>query len=92
MRLGISSWSYHRTIETGKLDQIGWIEKSAKELKLDGVEILDIHFPQTDEKYLRNLKKLCTDLRLDIYILSATSNFGKATDEERREELKKLKN
>ncbi|HAM39329.1 MAG TPA: hypothetical protein DCP53_08070 [Elusimicrobia bacterium] len=91
MRLGISSWSYHRTIEANKIDQIGWIEKTAKELKLDGVELLDVHFPSTDEKYLRKIKKLCTDLHLDIYLLSATTNFGKATEIERKEEVEKLK-
>ncbi len=62
MKISCSSWSFHRTIETGKLDQLAWIEKCAQELELDGVELLDVHFPGIAKDYLQKLKKRIIDL------------------------------
>ena len=51
MKTSCSSWSYHRTIKAGKLDQMSWLQECAR-LELDGVELLGYHFPSTDREYL----------------------------------------
>jgi len=57
MKLSCSSWSFHRTFEQGKINQLEWIEKCAKDLMLDGIELLDEHFRSTEKAYLCDLNK-----------------------------------
>lgn len=91
MKLGCSSWSYHRTIERGILNQESWIRICGEELRLDGVELLAGHFPSTEKEYLRKVKILCTNLGLSIYCVSPGGNFTLPTEEEREKELQEVK-
>ncbi len=76
MKLGCSSWSYHAAFRAGRIDQREWLRLCAEEMELDGVELVDLHFPTTDPTYLRDLKKLCTDLQLTIAGVGVTNDFG----------------
>lgn len=76
MRIGCSSWSFHRTIEKGELDLLGFIKKCGTELKLDGVELLEPHFSLTDLSYMRAIKRLVVDYGLDIVCLSVKNDFS----------------
>jgi len=76
VKLGCSSWSYHGAFRTGRMDLLEWIHCCAEELELDGVELVDLHFPTTDPVYLRDLKKLCTDLQLTISGVAVSNDFG----------------
>lgn len=58
---------------------------------LDGIELLDIHFPSTKKEYLQGVKKLATDLGLTIACTSVSNNFGKETERERKKEVEKVK-
>ncbi len=78
MKLSLCTWSYHRTLEAGKIDFEGLIRLSAGELKLNGVDIIADHLPKTDKKYLTDLKKMMTDLTLTAACLSPGNNFGQA--------------
>ncbi len=78
MKLSCSSWSFHRTFEQGKINQLEWIEKCAKDLMLDGIELLDEHFRSTEKAYLRDLNKFTTDLGLTIACVSVSNNFRKS--------------
>ena len=91
MKVSCSSWSYHRTIGAGKLDQMGWIDLCAKELKLDGVELLSNHFPNMDKRYLRDLKKKIIDYGLTIAAVSASNHFTIDSSREREKEIDKVK-
>ncbi len=91
MKLGCSSWSYDRTFREGLLNQLTWVRLCAEELELDGVELLDLHFPRTDEDYLRTLKKACTDLQLTISCVSVSNDFGLLRAGEHREQFAKVK-
>lgn len=91
MKISCSSWSYHRTIEAGKLDQKGWIRRCAQELKLDGVELLDVHFPSVERSYLKELKKLIIDLGLTIACVSVSNHFTGRKEKERQENIDKVK-
>lgn len=76
MKLGCSSWSYHAAFREGRIDLREWVRVCAEELDLDGIELVDVHFPTTDAVYLRDLKKLCTDLQLTIAGIAVTNDFG----------------
>lgn len=91
MKISCSSWSYHRTIEARKLDQINWIDLCAKELKLDGVELLSNHFPSLEKRYLRDLKKKIIDYGLTIASVSASNHFTVTSSTEREKEIDKVK-
>ena len=91
MKLGCSSWSYHTAIREGRLDQMAWLRLCAEELELDGVELLDLHFPATDRAYLREVKQTCTALGLTISCASVSNDFGVAAEDARARELAKVK-
>ena len=92
MKLGLCSWSYHKSLETGKLDFTGLLEVCARELKLGGIDIIADHLPKTDKKSLIDYKKMATDLHLTIACLSPGNNFGKPTPGERQKEVEAVKN
>jgi sugar phosphate isomerase/epimerase len=98
MKLGCNIWSYHRAVNSKKISQLEWVEKCAKELKLDGVELLDYGFPESvvkgnppDGDYLKKIKKLCTDLNLEIYLVSSASNFGFVDEKKLKESIEYVK-
>jgi sugar phosphate isomerase/epimerase len=76
VKLGCSSWSYHGAFRAGRIDLREWVRICAEELDLDGIELVDLHFPTTDAVYLRDLKKLCTDLQLTVAGIAVTNDFG----------------
>jgi sugar phosphate isomerase/epimerase len=91
MKLGCSSWSYHKAIVEKRLDQQGWLRLCADELELDGVELLDTHFPTLEREYLQGIKKRCTDLGLTISCVSVSNDFGVLGEERQREQVAKVK-
>jgi sugar phosphate isomerase/epimerase len=80
MKVGASSWSYNRAFQAGEMTQESWL-RECYEIELDGVELLDRHFPKVDLEYLRHVKTLCTQFGLTISCLSASNDFGKAESE-----------
>lgn len=91
MKLGCSSWSYHQSIHEGRLDLQDWLRLCAEQLALDGVELLDLHFPSTDVEYLREVKHLCTELQLTISCVSVSNDFGSPDAAAREAELEKVR-
>ena len=86
MKTSCSSWSYHRTIGSGKMDQMAWLKECAA-MGLDGVELLFCHFPSTERKYLVSLRKACADLYLSVSMVSAGGHLTVADDAERKKEI-----
>ncbi len=76
MKLGCSSSSYDAAFRENRIDLPGWLRICAQELEVDGVELVDAHFPTADPLYLRDIKKLCTDLHLTIAGIAVTNDFG----------------
>jgi hypothetical protein len=66
MKLCCSSQSYARTLASGELTQLEWVDLCANELMLDGVEFVRSHFPRLDTEYVAQLKKLCADRCLTV--------------------------
>jgi len=90
MRTSCSSWSYHRTIKAGKMDQLSWLKELAA-CEFDGAELLGYHFPSTDREYLIKLKKVCADLYLDIPMVSASGHLTTADDAQRAKEVEDIR-
>ncbi len=89
MKLGCSSSSYHAAFRAGRIDQREWVRICAEQLEVDGVELVDVHFPTTDRNYLRELKRQCVDLGLTIAGLAVTNDFG--PDDRRAQEIEKVR-
>ncbi|MDD4953489.1 MAG: sugar phosphate isomerase/epimerase [Candidatus Omnitrophica bacterium] len=91
MKLGLCTWSYHKSLESGKLDFVKVLKIASSDLKLGGVDIIADHLPKVDKRSLIDYKKMCADLQLTIACLSPGNNFGKPTPEERRQEVEGIK-
>ena len=86
-KLSMSSWSYLPLISSGELTQKKWIEL-CQQLRLDGVELLDIHFPSLNKDYLDQLKNQLAQLGLEVACCSVSNDFGKAELKDRQESEK----
>lgn len=92
MKLGLCTWSYNRSIlKDKKITFEQMLEICAKELKIGGVDIITDLLPRSDKEYLLKIKKMCTDLHLNISSLSPGNNFGKPKKEERDAEVETVK-
>ena len=80
MKTSCSSWSYHRTIGAGKMDQMSWLKECAA-LGLDGVELLvhpgDLRLDALDFQLLGVGRTLGT-LPLFLELLDPGLVFGDA--------------
>jgi sugar phosphate isomerase/epimerase len=76
MQLCCSTSSFRRTIESGGLTQLEWVDRCARELLVDGVEFDARFFPRTDDDYLAQLKKLCADRCLTVASSTAMVRLG----------------
>lgn len=90
MKLGLCTWSYHKSLESGKLNFVRLLEVCSKELKLGGIDIIAEHLPKRDKKSLIEYKKMATDLHLTVACLSPGNNFGKPSLEERKKEVEQV--
>jgi sugar phosphate isomerase/epimerase len=76
VKLGCSSSSYRAAFADSRMDLREWLRICAEDLELDGVELDDVDFASTDAAYLREIKKLCVDLCLNVSGIAVTSDFG----------------
>ncbi len=91
MKIGCSSWSFHRTLGAKKITFKEWIELCANHYRLDGVELLASHFESTEPEYLLDIKNLCTDLGLTISCVSAENNFTQESEDAIEREIEHVK-
>ncbi|MDD2431415.1 MAG: sugar phosphate isomerase/epimerase [Firmicutes bacterium] len=90
MKVGCSSWSFHRTIGKKEISFKEWIRLCGEHFRLDGVELLSSHFESEEPEYLLDIKNLCTELGLTISCVSAENNFTTADEEELSKEIEKV--
>ncbi len=81
MKLSCSTWSFHRQIDSGKYTFDSWIDFCAKQLKLDGLELLAGLFPSADAEYLRKLKYKMTLMNVSVASVSAGNHFTCSKEE-----------
>lgn len=97
MKLGLCSWSYNRTFAAGKLDLERLLHVCADELRIGGIDIIDVHFKHPDPAvlledvgYLLKIKKLATDLQITISAVSPGNSFGKDKESDEKSEVDKI--
>lgn len=90
MKLGLCTWSYNRAFSDGKMDLEKLLHICADELKIGGMDIIDVHLKSQDPDYLLKIKKLATDLHITISAVSPGNSFGKDSEKEERLEVEKI--
>ncbi len=91
MKLGCICGCFNRAFDAGTLDQRGFLERCATTLEVQGVELQDIHFPQTRPAYLQTLRRTAADLGLAIIGVGVHNDFGRAATTWRQSEIAKVK-
>ena len=91
MKLGCICGSFNRTFDSNALTLVGFLRKCASELKVEGVELQDIHFPQTRPAYLRMIRRLADELSLSIISVAVHNDFGRLDPTLRQSEVTKVK-
>ncbi len=97
MKLGLCSWSYNRTFAARKMDLEKLLHVCADELKIGGIDIIDVHFKSGDPNvllkdmdYLLKIKRLATDLQITISAVSPGNSFGKDKEKDESLEVEKI--
>jgi sugar phosphate isomerase/epimerase len=76
MKLAVASSAFHRSLESGELTQLEFLDLCARDLACDGV-VLDVrHFPRTDGDYLAQVKKMAADRGLGVAALTDAGFFA----------------
>jgi sugar phosphate isomerase/epimerase len=91
MKLGCICGTFNHSFEAGTIDQVRFLDRCANALKVQGVELQDIHFPQTRPTYLRMLSRVARDLGLSIIAVAVHNDFGRADPTLRQSEMVKVK-
>lgn len=87
MKLGCCSWSYHKTMEAGRMRFEEWLELCAGELDVEGVDVIAEQMPRRTKSCWIDTKKRCLDLQLTLVSLSPGNNFGRPTRALRQKEV-----
>lgn len=90
MKLGLCTWSYNRTFASGKMDLEKLMHISADELKIGGMDIIDVHLKSQEPDYLLKIKKLATDLCITISAVSPGNSFGRDKESDEKAEIAKV--
>jgi sugar phosphate isomerase/epimerase len=90
MKLGLCTWSYNRTFKSGKMDLEKLLRVCADDLKVGGVDIIDVHLKSQEPDYLLKIKKLATDLQITISAVSPGNSFGKDNESDESSEVAKI--
>jgi sugar phosphate isomerase/epimerase len=91
MKIGCICGTFNRSFDAGAMDQMGFLARCATGLAVQGVELQDIHFPQTRPAYLRMLRRTARDLDLAIIGVGVHNDFGRTDPTIRQSEVAKVK-
>ncbi|MGD0264682.1 MAG: sugar phosphate isomerase/epimerase family protein [Candidatus Methylomirabilota bacterium] len=91
MKIGCICGTFNRSFDAGTMDQVRFLARCAAELGVQGVELQDIHFPQTRPGYLQMLRRTARDLNLAIIGVGVHNDFGRVDPTIRQSEVVKVK-
>jgi sugar phosphate isomerase/epimerase len=91
MKLACICGCFNRSFDAGTMHQTGFIRHCATTLRVRGVELQDIHFPQTRHAYLQELRRTAADLGLAIVGIGVHNDFGRSASTWRQSEIAKVK-
>ncbi len=86
MRLGCCAYSYRDLLKDGQWSLEDFI-RTCHELDLDGVELTSYYFDDTSRPFMNGVKRCCSAYGLHIAGTAVGSNFCKADEAERREQI-----
>lgn len=88
MKIGVSMYSYYRTVQAGGMDISSFIHE-AKSAGAEGVELLDFFYKDVEPERERAMEALAAT-GLPCPIFSVAQNFAKIDPEERKAQLRKI--
>jgi sugar phosphate isomerase/epimerase len=88
-KIGTSTYSFWHFLP--EKVPIGLVMERARQLDLDGIEILHVQMESEDREYINDLKRLAFSLGLDIYCLAIHQNFVRPSKEAREKEIRLTK-
>ena len=91
MKIGCICGTFNRSFDNHAMNQVQFLTRCATDLKVQGVELQDIHFPQTRSAYLRMIRRAAKDLNLEIIGIGVHNDFGRADPTIRQSEMVKVK-
>lgn len=91
MKLGCICGTFNRSFDAGTMDQMRFLICCADDLQVQGVELQDIHFPQTRPAYLQMVRRTARDLDLSIIGVGVHNDFGRTDPTLRQSEVVKVK-
>ena len=91
MKIGCICGTFNRSFDANVMDQMRFLERCATDLKVRGVELQDIHFPQTRPAYLQTIHRTARDLNLAIIGVGVHNDFGRVDPTIRQSEMVKVK-
>jgi sugar phosphate isomerase/epimerase len=91
MKLACICGSFNRSFDSRAMSQLDFLHTAAATLGMQGVELQDIHFPQTRPAYLGMLRTTARDLGLAIMGVGVHNDFGRADPTLRQSEVAKVK-
>ncbi len=91
MKIGCICGTFNRSFDAGTTDQVHFLARCAAELGVQGVELQDIHFPQTRPAYLQMLRRTARDFNLAIIGVGVHNDFGRVDPTIRQSEVVKVK-
>lgn len=91
MKLGAICGCFNRSFDAGRMDQATFLERCARDFRVAGAELQDIHFPETRPAYLARLRRTAGDLGLALIGVGVHNDFGRAETTWRQSEIVKVK-
>jgi sugar phosphate isomerase/epimerase len=91
MKIGCICGTFNRSFDAKTMDQMQFLARCATDLNVQGVELQDIHFPQTRPAYLQMLRRTARDLDLAIIGVGVHNDFGRVDPTIRQSEVVKVK-
>ncbi len=91
MKIGCICGTFNRSFDSRSMDQLRFLARCATDLQVQGVELQDIHFPQTRPAYLQMLRRTARDLNLAITGIGVHNDFGRIDPTIRQSEMVKVK-
>lgn len=78
MKLDCICGTFNRAFDTGAMDQVRFVARCASDLRFEGVEHQDIHFPQTRPPISRCSARQVNNLSLTIIGIGVHNDYGRA--------------
>ncbi|MBI2842427.1 MAG: sugar phosphate isomerase/epimerase [Armatimonadetes bacterium] len=91
MRLACNSYSFHKMFYREDINHFEWLELCAKQLEVDGVELVFDLLPSTEKAFLDETAKAAKDLGLEICCVSPGSNFGYRSQYELEADIRSIR-